>query len=1238
MQLAVLGGSQLLGGFLFKTAILGASIAGSMLMNGKKKPVGKLNDVRVSSASYGRGIPQVWGTMRVTGNMFWATDFREEKKYITSKGKEKSGGKGEKKGKKGKAEPVYTYYANFAMGLCQGPMDDVIRIWADNNLIYNKLNPDDPDIVGPGFSRRDDENSGKRGQKQAGGKKGRGGASGRFAWRFYPGDDMQLPDPFMEQREGAGTVPAYRDLCYLIFIDFALEDFGNRIPTITAEVVSRVDRKPQILTFSNKTPPITWQTLNTGSPFFDPVRENLFLSGIDDAGDRWLRIWDLKSRTEVKQYRYKDLLPQEVPTGQTDPVTNTPMLGGYKTITEDDIEFMSEFGATPAGDVVLYRFAGNYSPIYFMDPSNGRIIKSWGRSGNILDNIWDGLLAPTGAVPLIGQNPAEMPEPLTGIPEVFGKMHIFNKDYNKVGEVNSDGRRTNYRQGPVGSDRAVIFTSTDYGGATQISVYGASLEVPKSGFIPNEADYVNHEEEFIAIWPDVPNKHGIVTFADMSYIAGAQCIGAIARNAGGQHWALKFDLQSGELLWEQPFDVNQGAGNIYLGGFKSPPTYINTNGWTIEGQEMSFKIDFRLEEIQVQNTRADDVSVEYGVGARYYWSERDAMIGFYNDDGEVKPTIIYQDRKVQHKVDLAEIVVDIATQVGIEESRIRTNGIETQEPLIGYMIEQPTAARTPLEELADVFQFDCTESDNELIFKSRGGAPVMEIEEQLLGVVESEIGTDNERLAETIQQELELPERVTVTYYDAKNDYETGSQYFKRPGGPLPVMSTREHLEVTFNMALLSNDAKSMAKRILYAAWSERTTQEFRLPRDFLALDPGDVVAINLKDGRRIECRVTDITLGANMELEVFSVSSLSQSYEHTATTIPPKGLVPQENNTTDFAYPLVRDLPYIEDSHESANADFGFYWAAGATKPGFNFGILQSKFDDSNWLSEGFTQIDAVWGTVKGLVPPPANGWNIEDTETVINLWPTFDFNEPEVIYSWESIPDAEWPSTNNMIIIGDEIILFKDVVENADGTISISRLIRGHRGTIDAAYRHGFNDEWIVYAENAVLFGREDLTYLNETQSYIINTGNPLAPFVASRQRKLMGGTERPLPVGDVRRTNQSNGDVTFQWSRATRLGGSLKNGTGAVPLNEESEEYVVFLLDGPYDAKTWDPNDDSLYVWKSDILTSPTVTLTDATLSGVSISSSSDITVVIHQMSASVGYGYPHGLTLKYSMIGV
>lgn len=1243
MQLAVLGGSSLLsGGTLFKATMLGASIAGSMIMNGRKKPVGKLNDLRVSSSSYGRGIAKVWGTMRVTGNMFWATNFREEKVYISQKGKEKSGSKGKMKAKKGKATPVYKYYANFAMGLCEGPMDDVIRIWADNNLIYNKLNPNDKDLVGPGFSQRDeDENSGKGSMKSANGKKGSGGQSGRFAFRFYSGDDQQLPDPFMESEEGVGKVPAYRDLCYLMFQDFALEDFGNRIPTITAEVVSKAERKSMVLNFENMDPPAnTWFSELIDPVMLDLVRGNLIATARDEDGDFVLRMWDMESRKETKRLRLLDLVPQACPHGQDDEF-GFGFGSVERTWTETDAANFKVFGTTPKGDLVIQRTAGNYSPYLFVDPSSGQIIKSWGRSGNILTDPFDGIFVGKGAFPIIGQNDKAMPTPYTIIYSSFGEMHLFDETYNKVGTIACNGRRANHRQGAIGTKRAMFFTSTDYAGVDRFNFYYAPVDGPNH--LIDEANGLGewvpstNSETYLGRWPAIPGSKGnILHFYDMAYIAGANCLGLLAGDDDLNVWVAKLDIITGEILWEERLDGVSFAG-LNMNGFTSPGSYVNTNYWTIEGLSHLVKIDFHLETVLIQAAREGTTMPSTRGWARYYWSERDAMISFTRIDGEVTPTIVYQDRKVQKAVDLSKIVADMAEAVGIESTQIITNDLDTQEPLLGYMYEQPVDARSVLEELANVFQFDCVETDHKLLFKMRGGTPAVTIQENMLGIIESDLG-ENEKITETIQQELELPERVTVSYYDPKNDYETGSQYFKRPSRPLAVMSTKEHLEVTFNMSLLSNDAKSMAKRILYAAWSERTSTEFRLPRDYLLLDPSDIVQIDLNDGRSLDVRITDLTVGANLEIECAGVQNYADSYQHRATTERPGGVVTQPGTTAGFAYPVVMNIPYIEDAHQNPGSGMGYYWGAAAQKPGFNFGILQSRYEDTTWTTDGFTQLDGIWGYVKGKVPPPANGWNIEDTKTELVLVPAFDFNEHGVVYTWESLTDEEWPSTKNMVIIDDEIILFKKVVENSDGSVTISHLIRGYRGSIDAAYRHGTSSTWMVYNSGSVHEATEDLEYLLKTQTFVINTGNALSPFVVSKRFTLDGSTERPLPVGDVRRTNQANGDVLIRWSRATRLGGSLKDGTGTIPLNEENEEYYVFLLPGEYDAKTWNPEKASLYLWKSVKLTSGQVTIPKAVLETAGLSNKRDLNVVIHQMSAKVGWGFPMGAKLRYSMIGV
>lgn len=61
---------------------------------------------------------------------------------------------------------------------------------------------------------------------------------------IYPGDEFQEPDPTIQANEGAANTPANRGICYGVFENFPLANFGNRIPSIRAEVrIKQADSK-----------------------------------------------------------------------------------------------------------------------------------------------------------------------------------------------------------------------------------------------------------------------------------------------------------------------------------------------------------------------------------------------------------------------------------------------------------------------------------------------------------------------------------------------------------------------------------------------------------------------------------------------------------------------------------------------------------------------------------------------------------------------------------------------------------------------------------------------------------------------------------------------------------------------------------------------------------------------------------------------------------------------------------
>lgn len=169
-------------------AAAGAAIDQRVL--GPKAPhvVGpRLTALNGIASTEGAPIARVFGRARVGGQMIWATRFEES---ATTSG----GGKG---GANAARQTSYSYFANFAVGLCEGPIAEVRRIWADGRELDQT----------------------------------------RFNIRVYRGDETQQADSLIIAKEGASEAPAYRGLAYVVFERMPLQEFGNRTPQLSFEVV-----------------------------------------------------------------------------------------------------------------------------------------------------------------------------------------------------------------------------------------------------------------------------------------------------------------------------------------------------------------------------------------------------------------------------------------------------------------------------------------------------------------------------------------------------------------------------------------------------------------------------------------------------------------------------------------------------------------------------------------------------------------------------------------------------------------------------------------------------------------------------------------------------------------------------------------------------------------------------------------------------------------------------------------
>lgn len=172
----------------------------------------RLSDLDVLASTEGAPIPRLYGRARLAGQVIWATKLEEvvTTRTETTGGGGGGGGKGFGGGGGGgggtvtTTTTVYSYFANFVVGLCEGPIGHVARIWADGKLL---------DLGG-------------------------------INYRVYTGTEGQTADPLIIAKEG--VAPAYRGLAYIVFERLPLENFGNRIPQLSFEIVRPIGALEQM--------------------------------------------------------------------------------------------------------------------------------------------------------------------------------------------------------------------------------------------------------------------------------------------------------------------------------------------------------------------------------------------------------------------------------------------------------------------------------------------------------------------------------------------------------------------------------------------------------------------------------------------------------------------------------------------------------------------------------------------------------------------------------------------------------------------------------------------------------------------------------------------------------------------------------------------------------------------------------------------------------------------------------
>ena len=167
-------------------------LIGNLFASDQEAP--RLTELALQTSTEGAFVPIVYGRMRLAGQVIWTGPVQESRQTRAA-----GGGKG------GSPEVTeYNYSISLAVGLCEGPISGIGRVWANGEPLAHDV----------------------------------------AVMRVHVGADDQAPDPLIEVVEGADAAPAYRGLAYVVFEDLPLAPFGDRIPSLSFEVLGGSEPAP----------------------------------------------------------------------------------------------------------------------------------------------------------------------------------------------------------------------------------------------------------------------------------------------------------------------------------------------------------------------------------------------------------------------------------------------------------------------------------------------------------------------------------------------------------------------------------------------------------------------------------------------------------------------------------------------------------------------------------------------------------------------------------------------------------------------------------------------------------------------------------------------------------------------------------------------------------------------------------------------------------------------------------
>ncbi len=1008
-----------------------------------------LSDLKITGASYGAMIPKVYGSMRLAGNVIWVGPLRSE--TVSSGG----GGKG---GGSSSSHQSRVYSSSFAVGIAEGELGTLLKIWADGTVIYDGSSSGDT-------------------------------LAADVRFRFYTGAADQQPDSIMEAEEGAGQVPAYRGLCYLVFDDLPLASYGNRLPNIEVLVsTAGLASYPAIAG--------TETTGDAGSLAYDPVRGQLFTYEVAGGTDR-VRKFNSLTMEQTTTAEIGAGFPR-LPTAAA----------GFCRDRAGRFWIGTGNGLLPGRQIHLVD-GNSLTTILSEDLPDG--VGAVTFSTDIVSSLTGSRFQVAGSqqssqVVVFGSDLTVLGTSLTTAPVCTGAV----TDETEVAWLAFSGMAS----GPAISDLDIVAVSVSgvqgtagitYTPSFEISTLAASLLTPLGG-AGSETNTITDLVGYL------PQSRELVFQND--------------------YRLFKWSLDSKTMT--QSRDITGLGGKLSLSNTHNGSELVMLK----EGRYVTYLSAETLLELEQVDLQA--FSEIEGPVQGCYDATSDSFMAVWSGS---LPHRLYLRRKAGEGAALADIVSDLSCTAGLSESQIDVSRLDDTVP--GYVISRPMTIADALQPLTHIGFFDAVESSEKINYIPRNNIQSISISDEDL------LASPQIRR----QQESELPVSISLNYLAAENGYQVGTQSERRQRDPVATMFGTSQITRDLPMALTADQARQACQKTLSAAWTERQSLQLDLPIRYLALDPADVITVDLAGTSR-DVRLTGSVFGADMRLQANGALIAANGYSATISGEAGSGysqVLIQRGTESEL---FLLNLPLLRDQDVTAGVASRFYFALDGYLGSSAGSILYAATEDGPFEVEGEIGADVTWGVALNALPDVSKPWQTDRTSSVdirvVN-------GEPQL----QSITETALLNGGNALLLGSEIIQFADVSLNGDGSYRLSTLLRGRRGTETSTASHSSGEKAVLLELDRLGAGIAALAELNVPRSWkAVSPGKGLEE-VSPQVVQLTGRDLMPYAPVHVTAVRNS-GSLSLSWVRRSRIGsGGLAS---LLPLSEARETYeLVFTYNG-------------------------------------------------------------------------